>query len=119
MGLLDKLLGASLDKFMEKHRDELITAMGKVNSGGDEGDVETIAQDYAWLLKNRSGLRQIRNIRPSDGPYTLTVDGRTVDFDELVRHDDTRGAGCKSEIEALMTPALVPAVEKRLNELFS
>lgn len=115
MGLLDKWMAS----FMEKHQDELMTAMKKVNSGGDEGDVETVAQDYAWLLKNRSGLRQIQSIRLSDDPYAVTVDGRTVDFDTLVHHDDAHGTGCKAEIEALMTDALAPLVEKRLNELFS
>ena len=117
MGLFDKFLSMWMKKFTEEHRDELLTAMHKVNYGGDASDIETITQDYYALLKAvyKGDKPKVVELDPDDY-YILKVDGAVYDLDELIHHNDQRNTGRKMEIEALMGGDIpIADVQQRLN----
>lgn len=113
MGLLDKWFS----KWVNNNQDKLLTAMHKVNYGGDMSDLETVTQDYYGLLKAvYQGEKPKEVLLDPEDYYLMVVDGVSYDLDELISHNDQRNTGRKMEIEVLMGGGIDPsAVQQRLN----
>lgn len=116
MGLLNKWFS----KWVSANQDKLLTAMHKVNYGGDMSDLETVTQDYYALLKAvHKGEKPKEVLLDPEDYYLMVVDGVPYDLDELISHNDQRNTGRKMEIEALMGGVGggidLSAVQQRLN----
>lgn len=116
MGAFYKILHKLMEKYIKKYGDTLLTAMQKVNEGGDTEDIDTIVADYFYLLK-----AVLRRKKPSqvtiDSYCVVVVDGVLYDFDELIHHNDAKNTERKMEIEILFSDNIPrDEVQKRLNE---
>jgi len=118
MGLLNKFLVGQMEKYMEKNGDRLLTAMQKVNEGGDIEDIDTIVTDYFYLLKavHRKGKPQ--NVIIDRNHYSVVIaDGSSYDFNMLIPHKDQRNTERKMEIDALFSDNIPrEEVQIRLNQ---
>lgn len=116
--LLDKVLSKLMDKYLEKNMDTLLTAVQKVNEGGDVEDIDTIVDDYFYLLKSvyRKGKPHHVSVNREDS-YILIVDGVEYDFDLLIHHNDQKNTERRMEIEVLFSDNIpTNEVQKRLNQ---
>lgn len=104
-----------LEKFLEKHEDEILKAV-QTNSGGTIEDIDTIVDDYVYLIKKTYKGSGINHIELTDDPYVIFIDGEKYNFGMLILHNDLKGTGCKVEIETLLVPSLQAETEKRLND---
>lgn len=118
MDLLNKFLSKQMEKYLAKNSDKLLTAIKKVNEGGDLEDIDTIVDDYFHLLKAVYHKGKPHHVTVDrDDYYVLIVDGVAYDFDGLIRHNDQRNTERKMEIEVLFSDN-IPAdeVQNRLNQ---
>ena len=70
MGLFLNILG----KFLEKHEDKILKAVQK-NSGGTIEDIDTIVNDYVYLIKKIYKGSGISHIELTPDPYVILIDG--------------------------------------------
>ena len=104
---------------MEKHSDEIMTAVEKVNSGGTVDDIDTIVKDYLYLIRKTYKGKKPEKITLTNNPYVIYIDGEEYDFDVLIRHNNQKGTNCKMEIEVLINESLRDEVERQLNNQFT
>lgn len=118
MRLLNKLLDKMMARYLEKNEDRLLYAMEKVNEGGTLDDVDTVAEDYFYLLKTI--LKKKKPIHVELDPeyhYLVIVDGEPYDFDDYFHHGFGRNNERKMEIDVLMGNNIPhELVQMRLNK---
>lgn len=113
---LSRLLFGKLEQHLQKHEEDILSAMAKVNEGGDPEDIDTIVTDYFYLVKKIAGRKKPSKVSV-EGCSKLIIDDEPYFLYQEIRHNDARNTERYMEIEALFTDNIpTEEVEKRLNE---
>lgn len=114
-------------KFMSflfpNYEEKLMKVIHAVNNGGTLDDLDTIVDDYFYLIKKIRRKHFIRGnpkqIELKDSLLTVYVDGMEYDFNSEIHHNDGKGTECKLEIETLSRIEWNNLIQERLTEKFA
>lgn len=97
--------------------ERLEKAAYQANNGGTMSDVDTIVDDFFFLIKKmyrKRGIKKLPVVEFREGSMWPVVDGEKMDFDEIP-HNDAKGTEAKMEIGVLYEPEMMrEIVEEKL-----
>lgn len=115
MNFLEKLLRLRVPDIEER----LEKAVYQANNGGTMDDIDTIVNDFFFLIRKVYRKRKIK-VAPvvefRENSMWPFVDGEKMDFDDIP-HNDAKGTEAKMEIGVLYEPEIMrESVEEKLRE---